>query len=113
MLGITWDSCTFPQQDVDSHEDGRPTRLTVFIGGTRQPKLKDWMAKGESELRAIALKAVKEQLGVDEAPKSSEVVQMENAIAQYTVGHKSRYFVATHIAPRCSICAPCVAYSRG
>ena len=67
-----------------------PTRLTVFIGGTRQPKLAGWKAKGEDELRAVATRAVAEHLGVTDLPTVSEVNQGTDAIAQYTVGHKAR-----------------------
>eukprot|EP01051_Picozoa_sp_SAG22_P025888 SAG22_NODE_7891_length_700_cov_0.798669_1_plen_109_part_10 len=80
-----------PQQaGPESGGQRPPTRLTVFIGGTRQPRLAEWRAGGEDTVKAVALKAVREHLGVTEEPSVSAVVQMDDAIAQYTVGHKKR-----------------------
>jgi oxygen-dependent protoporphyrinogen oxidase len=43
VIGVTWDSCTFPQQGLAT----TPTRLTVFVGGSRHaPRLRELVSEG-------------------------------------------------------------------
>ena len=74
ILGVIWDSCVFPQQNRHSGE----TRVTVMMGGTRQPDLLDWC---DQELIALACREVSEV-----QPDASLVVRAHRAIPQYELG---------------------------
>jgi oxygen-dependent protoporphyrinogen oxidase len=92
ILGMTWDSCTFPQQAGNfSASDARPTRLTVFIGGTRRADgLRDMARGGTDDIAAVARRAARNHLGIDEPAAVCEVHYMDQAIPQYNVGHTDR-----------------------
>lgn len=87
VIGITWDSCTFPQQGLAAI----PTRLTVFIGGSRKAaELRASAAEGEAALATIAKRALQSHLGVTAEPNFCHVHYMPSAIPQYVVGHIER-----------------------
>lgn len=92
ILGMTWDSCTFPQQAGASSASGaRPTRLTVFIGGTRRAGgLRDMARGGVDDIAAVARRAARNHLGIDDTAAVCEVHYMDQAIPQYNVGHMDR-----------------------
>ena len=90
VLGMTWDSCTFPQQAGGASGEPQPTRLTVFVGGTRRAETLRSMAGDEAAVADVARRAVASHLGVVEAPAVCDVHYMERAIPQYHVGHKKR-----------------------
>ena len=98
VLGMTWDSCTFPQQVTNgngagSAGRGNPTRLTVFIGGVRRADGLRAMAAGGGEyedIGAVARRTVAAHLGISDAPSVCEVHYMDQAIPQYNVGHNER-----------------------
>ena len=65
-LGITFDSCTFPEHNLSSNE----TRLSVMIGGDIRP---DLCTRSESDVTEIALKAAAETLGITQKPAATGV----------------------------------------
>jgi oxygen-dependent protoporphyrinogen oxidase len=90
VLGMTWDSCTFPQQ-ASGAGPGAPTRLTVFVGGTRRADgLRDMARGGVEDIGALARRAVSKHRGMSDAPAVCEVHYMDQAIPQYNVGHTDR-----------------------
>lgn len=96
VLGMTWDSCTFPQQVPNgkgkgSAGRGNPTRLTVFIGGVRRADgLRAMAAGGVEDIGAVARRTVAAHLGISDVPSVCEVHYMPEAIPQYNVGHNER-----------------------
>jgi oxygen-dependent protoporphyrinogen oxidase len=83
ILGVVWDSSVLPQQNGDRNE----TRLTVMMGGEHHP---DLIKLSDSEWIAIALEALKRQLGIEEKPDAIAVKVAAEAIPQYYVGHQER-----------------------
>jgi oxygen-dependent protoporphyrinogen oxidase len=84
VLGMTWDSFTFPQHNHYSEE----TRITVMIGGSKMPGCDQ---KTESDLMDIATRALQHHLNITQAPDTTDIYIAKNAIPQYTVGHSARY----------------------
>ncbi|KAK7090506.1 protoporphyrinogen oxidase-like [Littorina saxatilis] len=91
VLGIVYDSCTFP--DHNRH-DGPSTRLTVMLGGGWMDKM--MTDKGELPdevtVAAIAKKAASTQLGFphDLQPSKVNVVYQKECIPEYTLGHADK-----------------------
>ncbi len=71
ILGMTWDSDIFPEQN-----NGEQTRVCVMI-------------KGEATLEE-ALRAVKKYVGIDRAPDAHVITHATEAIPQYLFGHHKR-----------------------
>ncbi|MEZ5315514.1 MAG: protoporphyrinogen oxidase [Chlamydiales bacterium] len=68
ILGMTWDSEIFPQQN-----QGEQTRICVMI-------------QGEAEAE-VAIKGVQKYLGIDSLPDKLRVTKAKDAIPQYLIGH--------------------------
>lgn len=83
ILGVIWDSCVFPQQNLETNQ----TRLTVMLGGAHKPHL---CTLPEDEILEIALRRVAKQLGIYALPDVSHVSIAHNAIPQYHVGHNAK-----------------------
>jgi oxygen-dependent protoporphyrinogen oxidase len=83
LLGVIWDSAVFPQQNRGCNE----TRLTVMMGGTRQPHL---CALSDSKKIELALTALSKHLGIIDPPDVIHSTIAKNAIPQYYVGHEER-----------------------
>lgn len=77
ILGMIWDSCVFPQQNQKNGE----TRLTVMLGGT---------SRSEQECISIAIEALASHLGITQKPDATNVVKVEKAIPQYTLGYAQK-----------------------
>nr|CAG4640882.1 EOG090X06SP [Eulimnadia texana] len=81
ILGIVFDSCSFPQGDR--------TILTVMMGGK-------WFntlfgnEPTEERLLNVALQQVSFVLGIEENPVRAQVHILKNCIPQYVVGHYDR-----------------------
>ncbi len=75
VLGMTWDSEIFPQQD-----HGVQTRLCVMFRGE----------KSKEELLPLILKTVTAHLGITQAPQTLVVHTSRQAIPQYPVGFDTR-----------------------
>ena len=82
VLGVLWDSSIFS----DRAEKNKKS-LRVMIGGQRSP---DLALKSEEELKNLAIKGVKETMGIDELPNVSYVKQWKRGIPNYRVGHLRR-----------------------
>eukprot|EP00941_MAST-03F_sp_MAST-3F-sp1_P003784 g3784.t1 len=117
VLGMTWDSLVFPQQDENC--DG--TRVTVMMGGSRHPEIatkgpitpcSQGNAKAES-LRDLAMNVVERHLGpylvksqaattsikhvpctTLPEPSSWSAFSAVHCIPQYQVGHAARVLAA-------------------
>jgi oxygen-dependent protoporphyrinogen oxidase len=79
ILGVLWDSSIF----TDRAPDGKKS-LRVMIGGQRNPEL---ALKSDAELLEIAVRGVKETMGLDVVPDVSYVKRYEKGIPNYRVGH--------------------------
>lgn len=94
VLGVVFDSATFPQQNHLSAE----TRLTVMAGGSRHPHIVD---DTEESLIELTLKTLEKQLALHETPDSIQVKICRNAIPQYPLNHEQNLkIVETQIAKR-------------
>jgi len=81
LLGVVYDSSVFPQQNKRGE-----TRLTVMLGGTIRP---DLIHQTEAQLEAIALKGLREQLGITATPDAMLCHKAWHAIPQFYVGAPS------------------------
>jgi oxygen-dependent protoporphyrinogen oxidase len=79
VLGVLWDSSIF----VDRAPKDKKA-LRIMIGGQRNP---DLALKSKEELKNIAIKGVKETMGIEEIPDTAYVKQWGKGIPNYRVGH--------------------------
>lgn len=83
ILGVVYDSVTFPQQNTS----GNQTRLSVMSGGAHQP----WVTSiSEDELIHNAALSLRQHLGITADPEYINSLVLENCIPQYMVGHEER-----------------------
>eukprot|EP00037_Helgoeca_nana_P010403 m.91545 g.91545 ORF g.91545 m.91545 type:complete len:509 (-) comp20185_c0_seq15:149-1675(-) len=94
VLGVVFDSCSFPQQDDAAFLDaevGAVTRLTVMTGG---PKFTDVYGSGgevdSATVHAVSLAALRKHLGITVEPMHSAIMPWVDCMPQYTVGHSDR-----------------------
>ncbi len=83
ILGVIWDSSAFPQQNAQTEQ----TRLTVMMGGAHWSEIAHLP---EKQILALALKAVKEQIGIAAEPEEVYIHLAKDAIPQFAVGHIER-----------------------
>ncbi|XP_046335282.2 protoporphyrinogen oxidase-like [Haliotis rufescens] len=88
VLGVIYDSCTFPEHNRADMADS--TRLTVMLGGAWFDDLVKLTNLDESHLNQIALDTLKTQLGITEKPTRTYVTLQKNCIPQYVLGHNQR-----------------------
>lgn len=81
IIGVVWDSCTFPQHNKYPEE----TRLTVMIGGSRQAELVNQDAKS---LQELAYNTLVKHLNISAMPDVVSLSVARNAIPQYVKGHE-------------------------
>ena len=79
ILGVLWDSSIFPDRAPASCKSVR-----VMIGGQRNPKLAQ---QDESALVEIALKGLRETMGITDTPASIFVERWARGIPNYKPGH--------------------------
>lgn len=82
ILGVVWDSCTFPHQQLSSH-----TCMTVMWGGTRHPHL---CHLSKAELLHQSLEVLSKHLGITSRPQVFHVEYSHDAIPQFLVGHQDK-----------------------
>lgn len=82
LLGVTWDSCIFPQQNTHDTQ----TRLTVMLGGSLNTSLH---LLPKDELVHLALNGLHKHLGIRDRPDSLCVNTALNLIPQLNVGHEN------------------------
>eukprot|EP01129_Flabellula_baltica_P005596 TRINITY_DN2038_c0_g1_i1.p1 TRINITY_DN2038_c0_g1~~TRINITY_DN2038_c0_g1_i1.p1 ORF type:complete len:484 (+),score=122.68 TRINITY_DN2038_c0_g1_i1:58-1452(+) len=91
ILGVSFDSVTFPQMNRDSQN-----RLTVMLGGdttnnTHSEYIKSLLdSEDNSTMQDIAKNALERHLGIKEDPIHVELNIYRNAIPQYYKGHAER-----------------------
>jgi oxygen-dependent protoporphyrinogen oxidase len=98
-LGIVWDSSLFPERAPDDC-----VLVRVMIGGTRSPKS---VERSEDELREMALRDIRNTMGITAEPYRTWVMRWPRAIGQYTLGHLERVARAREIAasfPNLELC---------
>jgi oxygen-dependent protoporphyrinogen oxidase len=81
IMGMSWDSQIFPQQNKIPEE----TRLTVMVGGAFNQQIEHYSI---DQIKQIAYQALEEHLGISSLPDSVSVKLAREAIPQYLVGHK-------------------------
>jgi oxygen-dependent protoporphyrinogen oxidase len=79
ILGVLWDSSIFPDRAPAGQKS-----LRVMIGGQRNP---DLALLDDDALLAIALRGVRETMGVDATPDVTFVQRWERGIPNYRPGH--------------------------
>eukprot|EP00729_Bicosta_minor_P000455 gene454-28713_t len=97
ILGVVFDSCTFPGQDdpylyPDSGQLGEVTRITVMSGGYNMDKVygEGVDSVDKSRAAALSLKALRDQIGITATPVHTNVMPWIKCMPQYTVGHANR-----------------------
>lgn len=83
LLGATWDSCAFPQQNKDANE----TRISVMLGGAH---FKDFDALSDNKIIETAMQQISEHLNLTREPACVLIKRAPQAIPQYTVGHEAK-----------------------
>ncbi|KAJ8035237.1 Protoporphyrinogen oxidase [Holothuria leucospilota] len=88
VLGVVFDSCTFPEHN---HPGSETTRLTCMMGGAWFEELFGHPESVDSDhLLSIALATIEDHLKIKQKPIYSLVNIHRDCIPQYTVGHSSR-----------------------
>ena len=82
ILGVLWDSSIFTDRAPVYKKS-----LRVMIGGQRDPSL---ALKSDEELKEIAIKGVKETMGISKLPDTIYVKKWERGIPNYRLGHLER-----------------------
>lgn len=83
IMGMTWDSEIFPQQNTIPEE----TRLTVMMGGAHNQHIEQYSL---NQIKEIALQSIKEHLQISSDPDSVSIKLALQAIPQYLVGHNDK-----------------------
>lgn len=83
VLGVTFDSYSFPQQNNTPKE----ARLTVMMGGTRRP---DLLSLTNEQAEEVALKNLRHCLGIRVMPDYMRAGVERSCIPQYYVGHTDK-----------------------
>ncbi|HEY4832602.1 MAG TPA: protoporphyrinogen oxidase [Waddliaceae bacterium] len=83
IMGMTWDSEIFPQQNTIPEE----TRLTVMMGGAHNKQIEQYSLK---QIKEVAYQAVQEHLQIPSLPDSVSIKIAREAIPQYLVGHNDK-----------------------
>ncbi|XP_078064077.1 protoporphyrinogen oxidase-like, partial [Mustelus asterias] len=85
ILGIVYDSCSFPQQN---RVGPQTTRLTVMMGGSWfQKAFGDPDTVPKDHLLQRALETVQHHLGITQKPLKTILKVLKDCIPQYTLGH--------------------------
>lgn len=82
VLGVLWDSSIFNDRAKKDQK-----LLRAMIGGQRST---DLALKSEEELKELALKGIKDTMGIDAKPYMLYVKKHEKGIPNYAVGHIKR-----------------------
>jgi len=82
IMAATWTSRKFKHRAPDD-----AVLIRCFIGGPVKGHLVDL---GDEEMSALALKELKEIMGIDAAPILTRIFRWRNAMPQYTIGHRER-----------------------
>ncbi|KAF0688213.1 Aste57867_20083 [Aphanomyces stellatus] len=83
VLGVIYDSCSFPEQNKTTTPS---TRLSVFLGGENHPHM---ACMTDADRQAIALSTIQRHLDVADTPSHVSSQWLDKCIPQYTVGFHS------------------------
>ncbi len=83
ILGMTWDSSIFPEQNSSPSE----TRLTVMIGGSRDH---NFHSRSHSEFKNDALDALQKHLSISASPNMLNLSIHSDSIPQYQIGQNKK-----------------------
>ncbi|KAH3794896.1 protoporphyrinogen oxidase-like [Dreissena polymorpha] len=87
VLGVIYDSCTFPTHD---RTDRPGSRYTIMLGGAWFDDLKAVVpSMTDGALGQYAVKALQKHLGFTQTPTKIKVEVMKNCIPQYFIGHEN------------------------
>lgn len=93
VLGVVFDSNTFPQQNIEGKIQ---TRLSVMSGGAH---FREVASLSKKELERNALDAIKRHLGITHKPDYIRSLTMTNGIPQYHVGfHQTLQRIESQVA---------------
>ncbi|KAK3092893.1 hypothetical protein FSP39_008499, partial [Pinctada imbricata] len=85
VLGVVFDSCTFPDHD---RKDQDCTRLTLMLGGHWYDELKDRVGSMDEEsLSSFSCSTIERLLKITDKPNKVIVSIQKDCIPQYYVGH--------------------------
>jgi oxygen-dependent protoporphyrinogen oxidase len=79
ILGVIFDSTSFPAQNQGRHD---VTRLSVFMGGEHHKEMQSW---SRYKMESVALATVQSHLGISATPDFVQSTWWTNAIPQYPV----------------------------
>ena len=82
ILGALYESNLFPERAPDGF-----TLVRVFLGGVDRPEL---VTEPDARLAGLACEGLDRALGLRIGPARTWVIRQENAIPQYTLGHRER-----------------------
>jgi len=80
-------ACTFVHQKFPNRASQGSALIRCFLGGTRDEQI---MQSSDSEIDSIVRRELREILGITAQPQVVKIYRWQHAMAQYTVGHKSR-----------------------
>eukprot|EP00940_MAST-03C_sp_MAST-3C-sp2_P000477 g477.t1 len=89
LLGVTWDSLVFPQQQQQHSDPSRTddVRITAMLGGAHHPHIGSMRS---NELEELAMEKALPRLNIDQRPDVIEASVSKQCIPQYGLGHQSR-----------------------
>ena len=82
IMAASWLSSKWPNRAPEGQ-----VLMRAFVGGARDP---DALDKGDDELVAVALRALRPLLGIRGEPSMTRVYRFERKSAQHEVGHLDR-----------------------
>jgi len=82
ILGVLYESNLFPGRAPEGF-----TLARVFLGGVDRPEL---VTEPDARLAGLACEGLDRALGLKGGPSRTWVIRQENAIPQYTLGHRER-----------------------
>ncbi|XP_033101895.1 protoporphyrinogen oxidase-like isoform X2 [Anneissia japonica] len=85
LLGVVFDSCSFPDND---RQESASTRLTCMMGGSWfQEYFGDPHSVDHDHLLAVAKETIREHLGIVQEPENTAVRVQHKCITSYRPGH--------------------------
>ena len=82
ILGALFESNLFPGRAPEGY-----TLVRAFLGGVDRPEL---MTEPDARLAALTCEALDRAIGLKSGPSRTWVMRQQNAIPQYTLGHRER-----------------------
>jgi oxygen-dependent protoporphyrinogen oxidase len=80
-------ACTFVHQKFADRAPQGSALIRCFLGGTRDEQI---MQASDAEIASVVQRELREIIGITAEPRFVRIQRWPHAMAQYTVGHKSR-----------------------